>query len=442
MIRLLSGLAVLLVTGPGLAATPVEFDATVTTYEEERFKPARTSFRRMAEAGVPEAQFNLGVMMLNGQGGAADRVEAALWIRVSADAGYQPATEAVDVVMKHLDDEQRSAFDQRLSDWQDRHAHGSLIERHQPETCESDCLERDENELPSSGETREPESETSDSEVLVTTVDGKELLVKQRVQPHYPRDAADSGTMGRVVLGAWLGDTGTLQHPHIIEQHPGDVFGEAATKAFKRWQFEWPEGVPASAPKYMTQEIVFTLDSLSRGNQPNGGKTQRELQSAIEESESDLEAAHKAIWMVERLQLPVPEQAKRDAVVSVIFQAAQAGVPRAQRDLADRLVGGEMVQQDREAAIFWLKQAAFEGDAIAQFKLASRDWIPEDFRRDLRRAAALDGFLPALLWELREQVATPDSVDRQYLEALLDRLPDEWSHGDEMIEKAQELAEA
>lgn len=442
MIRLLSGLAVLLVTGPGLGATPIEFDATVTTYEEERFEPARTSFRRMAEAGVPEAQFNLGVMTLNGQGGAADRAEAALWIRLSADAGYQPAMEAVDVMMKHLDDEQRSEYDQRLPDWQDRYARRSLIERHQPETCESSCLERDENELPSSDETRKAEDESSDSEEITTTVNSKELVVKQRMQPHYPRDAADSGTMGRVVLGAWLDDNGTLQHPHIIEQHPDDVFGEAAMKAFKRWQFEWPEGVPASAPKYMTQEIVFTLDSLSRGNQPNGGKTQRELQSAVEEGESDLEAAHKAVWLVERLQLPVPEQAKRDSVVSVIFQAAQAGVSRAQRDLADRLVAGDLVQQDREAAIFWLKQAAFEGDVIAQFELASGDWIPEDFRRDLRRAAALDGFLPALLWELREQVASPDSADRQYLEALLDRLPDEWSHGDELIEKARQLAEA
>lgn len=428
------GLAALLAASTGFAAAPVAFEATVTAYENERFEAARTSFQRMAEAGLPEAQFNLGVMTLNGQGGPADRVEAALWVRLAADAEYEPAVEAVDVLMEHLDDGQNEQFEQRLPDWRENHALGELIERHRPEACQSDCLEPGEgphgpSSMPEASDSTQPDN-------VVRTVDGKPLT-GERSPPRYPRRAAEQNLMGRVVLGGWIGEDGRLQHPHVIESFPDEVFDDAAMQAWTSWEFEWPEGAPASVPQYVSQNIVFRLDELKSGG------TQREFASAVEEGEEELQAAHKAVWMVERLELPVSEKARPDSVVSIISRAAEAGVIRAQRDLADRQARGDMVRQDRDGAIFWLKQAAFEGDALAQFELARWERLDDGFRSDLRRAAARQGLLPAVVWELRERVArAPGQVDRDYLQQLLERLPNDWQHGEELVERARRLADS
>lgn len=430
MNRLLCGLAALLATATAPGAAPVAFDATVAAYEAERFEPARSSFQRMAEAGLPEAQFNLGVMTLNGQGGPANRVEAALWVRLAADAEYEPAVEAVEVLMEHLDDDQQSRYRQRLPEWRERHARSALLERYRPEACQSDCLEPGDGAGPGSTRMDVDASGSTRSDEVLATVDDM-ALTADRTPPRYPRRAAEQAIMGRVILGGWVTGTGELRHPHVVDGFPEKVFDHAAMEAWTSWQFDWPDGPPDSAPTYISQQIVFTLDEMKEG------PTQRALSEAIEAGEEDLHAAHKAVWMVERLELPVSEQARPESVVSIISRAAEAGVIRAQHDLSDRQARGDMVRQDRDAAVFWLKQAAFEGDARAQFELTRWQRLDDDFRSDLQRAAARQGFLPAVLWALREQVTGPQGGDPDYLRELLDHLPDDWPHGEGLIKQAR-----
>ena len=429
MNRLLCGVAALLAAAAAPGAAPVAFDATVTAYENERFAPSRTSFQRMAEAGLPEAQFNLGVMTLNGQGGLADPVEAALWVRLAADAKYEPAMEAVEVLMEYLDGNQQSRYEQRLPEWRDRHARSALLERYRPETCESDCLEPADGDSPESTRMDVDASESKPADDVYITVDDKPLTA-DRTAPRYPRRATEQAISGRVILGGWITGTGELRHPHIVDGYPDDVFDQVAMDAWTSWRFDWPDGVPDSAPAYISQQIIFTLDSMKKGS------TQRELSEAIEASEEDVDAAHKAVWMVEKLHLPLSEKARPDSVVSIISRAAEAGLVRAQHDLSDRQAHGDLVRQNRDAAIFWLKQAAFEGDARAQFELTRWNRLDDDFRSDLRRAAARQGFLPAVLWELREHVAGPQGQNPDYLRELLDHLPEDWPHGEDLIEQA------
>ena len=42
----------------------------------------------LAEAGDPDAQYNLGVMYANGRGVTQDDTEAVRWYRLAADPGY------------------------------------------------------------------------------------------------------------------------------------------------------------------------------------------------------------------------------------------------------------------------------------------------------------------------------------------------------------------
>ena len=51
-------------------------------------KEAVTSYRKAAEQGVANAQFNLGTMYSKGQGVKQDYTKAVTWYRKSAEQGY------------------------------------------------------------------------------------------------------------------------------------------------------------------------------------------------------------------------------------------------------------------------------------------------------------------------------------------------------------------
>ncbi len=60
-----------------------------------------------AKAGAPDAQYEVGIMYLKGQGVAQDRDKALEWLKKSSDAGYQLATSKLSRI-----DEQESKFDE------------------------------------------------------------------------------------------------------------------------------------------------------------------------------------------------------------------------------------------------------------------------------------------------------------------------------------------
>src|SRR5512135_1801276 len=78
----------LLMAGPAIAE-PLE-DAT-KAYEYGDYKTAYRLFGPLAEQGLPEAQYNLGVMYRKGQGVPEDYVAAAKWWKKAAEQGYAPA---------------------------------------------------------------------------------------------------------------------------------------------------------------------------------------------------------------------------------------------------------------------------------------------------------------------------------------------------------------
>jgi len=78
----------LLMAGPAIAG-PLE-DAT-KAYEHGDYKTAYRLFGPLAEQGLPEAQYNLGVMYRNGHGVPEDYVAAAKWCKKAAEQGHAPA---------------------------------------------------------------------------------------------------------------------------------------------------------------------------------------------------------------------------------------------------------------------------------------------------------------------------------------------------------------
>jgi hypothetical protein len=66
------------------------FDEAVAAYQRGDYATALRELRPLAEQGVAEAQYKLGVLYLTGEGVLQNHAEAAKWLRKAAEQGYAP----------------------------------------------------------------------------------------------------------------------------------------------------------------------------------------------------------------------------------------------------------------------------------------------------------------------------------------------------------------
>ncbi len=84
------GYLLLAIAGAGFAVA-ADFGAGLAAYRRGDFAAALAEWRPLAEAGMVEAQFNLGLLHHEGKGVSEDHRAAAEWYRRAADKGYARA---------------------------------------------------------------------------------------------------------------------------------------------------------------------------------------------------------------------------------------------------------------------------------------------------------------------------------------------------------------
>ncbi|HEC19813.1 MAG TPA: sel1 repeat family protein [Gammaproteobacteria bacterium] len=73
------------------ADTEASLDSAIKAVDEKDFSKAFTIFSRLAEAGNPEAQYNLAMLYRTGKGVAKDPVASLRWFRRAAEQGVADA---------------------------------------------------------------------------------------------------------------------------------------------------------------------------------------------------------------------------------------------------------------------------------------------------------------------------------------------------------------
>lgn len=76
---------------PAAAHTHAELERAVAAYEAGRVDEARAAFERLSRAGVPAADYNLGVMHLRGGIPGASVAQALQWLHRAARGGFVAA---------------------------------------------------------------------------------------------------------------------------------------------------------------------------------------------------------------------------------------------------------------------------------------------------------------------------------------------------------------
>jgi len=112
-------LALLIVLSSLIAATAAraDFADAIFAYDQGDYATTYAESRPLAEAGVAEAQYMLGLLYDRGEGIGRDPVRAYLWYRLAAKAGDAFAAKAAASVARRMNKKQSAAARALLDDW-------------------------------------------------------------------------------------------------------------------------------------------------------------------------------------------------------------------------------------------------------------------------------------------------------------------------------------
>ncbi|AUD78655.1 hypothetical protein CW740_05065 [Kangiella profundi] len=365
------------------------FEDAVKQYEEGHYQKAFMEFQSLAEIGHKAAQFNLGVMFLEGTAVEADPVKAYAWIKL-ADKKAQKEEAFINEIREQLNAEQQKEAEFYFNSLDNSFSEEALKLALEP--------------------VYKP----------VAVKEGKgdyDAKPIKQFPPEYPLEAAFKGVEGWVQFAFKLDREGTPTDIQVIAAHPGDVFVKPSLKAVTKWSFELPKDQQHLSKVYK-YKLSFHLDKSSRKNK-----------SIISEVKEKAEEGDPLAQYYYAKYAPMVENNPDFNPAIWYYKAAQQGVADAQYELAEKLLAGQGCEEDKEKAISWLIQSASGNLGRSQFKLAKLFFKVDDKEKAyfwLDKAIASNDSEIALelaeyLYELNDPKYPLDLIIKQLNEADLDK---------------------
>lgn len=364
------------------------FDNAIEHYEQGHYQKAFMEFQSLAEIGHKAAQFNLGVMFLEGTAVEADPVKAYAWIKLS-DKQAQKEQAFLNEIRQQLNAEQKNEAEFYFN---------SLDKSFSEEALKLAL---------------EPVYQPVDPS-LDTDNEAKPL---KTIAPDYPYEAAMKGVEGWAKFAFKLDREGTPTDIQVMDSYPGDVFVKDSIAAISKWQFETPSD-KSQLNKVYKYRLSFELDKNNRKNR-----------SIISEVKEKAESGDPVAQYYYAKYAPMVERDPEFNPTMWLYKSAQQGVADAQYELAEKLLAGQGCEEDKEKAISWLIQSASGNLGRSQFKLAKLFFKVDDKEKAyfwLDKAIASNDSEIALelaeyLHELNDTKYPLDLIIKQLNEADLDK---------------------
>ena len=316
------------ITAAALAAAVAEagFNAALADYKAGRYDTARRQFTAMAELGDCSSQFNLGVMTLQGQGGAKDVGAGVGWLQAASANGCQELVGGRVAALKGA-----------LSAQEERTA-ADVVARYGREALRAQGIS-------------DPDLECREM---------SRAAVLQAPTPEYPQ--AGNRRNGLVIGELTIGVDGRARDPEILFAAPDEAFAAAAVEAWLHSSFAPASyhGTPVASRLQVRAPFTVAGGEVLWDSAPYQG------------SRAAAEAGDPAAEYVVGLAGP------GDAALGIgpargtqlVILAARDGEPRAQYLLGERLRSVAACHPEQRGAA-WLRHAAAGGDAAAQVMLAA-----------------------------------------------------------------------
>ena len=344
--------------------------------EKKEFAKAFELYRELAEMGQPEAQENLAVLYVNGEGVKRDNVLGYAWAAISMENGGGDAAKGiVEQLTPHL-----SAF---------ARAHvAELKSKFGKEALEKTLLP-----------VRRVRSESPQPP-------GCNVVAVANPDDYYPRDARNQGISGDTLVEFLVFSDGRAHDPRSTHSFPPDVFSVAGRNVTlnNRATPKLVDGV--AVPCEIRIKVKFTV----RAGQSDTLK--QHIGATRERAKRGDPMAQLAYAVVIENRPDLAE--KDDLPIWWYLKAAQAGIPAAQHIVGAYALAGMSVEKDEAKGLIWLNKAANAGNPDAQLALANYQLRQSPDPAAL--AAALDWFGKAVDGGSRDA--------RFYFAALLATGPD------------------
>lgn len=361
LILLLCSAVAALTSGPAKA----DFRRAVAAYERGDFPAAFVEFERLARLGNPRAQYNLGLMLVQGQGTARDLQRAFGWLEAAQSNGEADA-EAILAQLrarKSLDAERARADSAR---------YGTGLRQ---------ALDR---------------LAAADLDKMRRIERGRyNYRLDDRVGIH--KDARN-GLLGGSICAIFVDESGQVVDAFVLDEYPLELFDGSLPIALLAQQFPPAtlDGTPVGVLSWLRVRLINEPGSFDVRRYPSAIRAIRTFREAQEQGDARTEIN------LGRLAATFPELRDEIGRPTEIFRsAAEKKVVDADYQLAFRaLFNGDSAADVREG-VDRLSSAAQRGYAPAQFLLgvmllADPEGRGEALARDSLEAAVVGGHEPAV----------------------------------------------
>lgn len=385
LVMLIGCLPVADLQGAELPSPGGPFEFAVRLYADQELEEARGRFEHLAHLGFSEAQRNLAVMLVKGEGGDRDLPSAYAWLAVAAQQGDAQAKALQPKALALIHDEAERASALKLAEqWQQSYTLGAVMRALEPEYSTA--------------------QEITDTWELL---DGVQIV--DRMEPVYPRGLAKRGIEGSTHLQFILPSHGHPRDLRLISS-PHEDFTAATAAVVPKWKF-----ILDAAPSggLYDQRINYTI-----GSRHNAKDRVKALEFKAESG--DVAAMYQLSRALEAL--PVEDRAPFKALsLRWLHAAALGGLRDATFDVSTRLRRGFGCARNDDLAARWedLASALRQPDALrllANRRLRSGD---DDEAIYYIKGAAASGERPTDAARLAWMLATVDMhAQRQGQRAL------------------------
>ena len=356
------------------------FEQARALHQAGELERAKAGFRHLAELGDPEARFNLGLMLLKGEGGLMDRAEGVAWARWAVQERPQLAAPVLERIEPTLTATEEAAAAETLDRLREQFDIEKILAG-------------------------------ADAPRAATT--GRYACIVERMEwvpALYPRDAFARGEQGAANLAFIVAPDGTVGGVDVFRAIDSrDTFDRVALDAARKWH---ANACPGESYDDFVQPVSFVLADPGEARLVSSTEVRRVdlLVSAARAGQPD--AAYAAALLAQSVpDLVGLEPGEAEAF---LLKAALAGLPEARFSLANDLSGAAESSLRRR----WALLAARQGYAPALFAVAHDREMPVAERKAALMRAAEAGFGPAVFMSARLLSAHPEASSRDGARAL------------------------
>ena len=300
-------------------------------FEAKEFERAFELYRELAELGQPEAQENLAVMYVNGEGVKRNNVLGYAWAALAVENGRgEAAQEIVNQIEPHLSATARD----RVAEIHANYGKAALEERLLPQ-------------------------------VTPGVVNAKSCKVRTVADPanYFPPDAKRQMISGVVLVEVTVAPDGRARNVHAWYSLPSGLFDEAGRRVALDNTYEPPKENGVAVACTMRFRVKFSIGGGIGAETPEQEKILAEFRTKAEDGDPRSQLTYALLLEVR------PESHYQEPFTNWTLKAAQGGIPAAQY-----LVGMQCLSSAREKnqakGLIWLRMAADAGQTNAQAALA------------------------------------------------------------------------